>query len=441
MSKNSATEEDDVFEFLNSLPEEKISNSTTSATEGKATDPNEDILDFLDEIEASDKKPTTQTQKKMEEVVVASSQEEDATPSESSTNSEPARQQVEQKPFNPPVADPITSISNWWSKDGSAKVSSQISSFWGAAQSLSEQAQKQAEHAIKLAKDQKIEDNLKNAFKDIGITGVLEGERDLTEDEKSKLMKLPDTKHAVESLNKGFSMFSTQLSNVIEKFQQDLEAGRDEVLEIRLVHDLRNYKNLTRYVKDNFEQVMRSQVDGDIQVNITESGTVSSDSMKSATDRNLGLFSGKISDGEKLINANIESVIKSESEVETENSPKIRRSQIYIGLLATSVNSHSNPDKDITQEESSTITIDEYQSTSFSFTAILIDKTHDITIINRSQPFPLRWCQWLDGKIEGTGHEDEDVDPSEWVVNWVNKGLDMMFGVLAQAYIIKRMGY
>ncbi|KAH3668947.1 hypothetical protein OGAPHI_002702 [Ogataea philodendri] len=405
---NQQTEEE-VFEFLNSLPE---NNGQPVKDAGK---PDEDILDFLDELEAKEKDGKTKTVNKKQAPAKQSSE-----PAAKKVETKPVQepepepvteqtQQEEPKPQESLVNDPITSFSSWWSKEGSSKVSSQFSSLWGTAES-----------ALNYAKEQNLENNLKKAFHEIGITGVLEGDRELTDDEKQKLLKLPDTKQALDSLNKGFSLLSTQLNTALEKIQHDIDANRDEILDVKLVHDLKNYKKLTRFVKNNFEGVMRSQVDGDIQVTISESGILSSSAEAQDHTKSLGLFAGKLSDGEKLIHANIESVIKSDSAKEQEENPEIRKSQIYIGLLAISLNKEDEP-----AEETDILTIDEYQPSSFSFTAILIDKTHNLTIVNRSQPFPLKWANWLDGKF-ADGEANEEVDPSEWVVEWVNKGLDMI---------------
>ncbi|KAG7707925.1 hypothetical protein KL949_002327 [Ogataea haglerorum] len=423
---NQQTEEE-VFEFLNSLPE-------NNGQPNKAAEkPDEDILDFLDELEAKEKIKTPETKQEHNKTEAKVEDREETKPDETAEkkpqighaqSEETTKQAPNENSLTEEVRDPITSFSSWWSKEGSTKVTSQFSSLWGTAES-----------AINYAKEQKLENNLKKAFHDIGITGVLEGDRELTDDEKQKLLKLPDTKQALNSLNKGFNLLSSQLTSALEKIQLDIDANKDEILDIKLVHDLKNYKTLPKYVKSNFETVMRAQVDGDIQVRIAESGILSSSAETADQSKSLGLFAGKLSDGEKLIYANIESVIKANASKKDTEATEIKKTNIYIGLLAISISKEDTP-----AEESEIVNIDEYQPSSFSFTSILVDKTHDITIVNRSQPFPLKWCNWLDGKFV-EGEASEEVDPSEWVADWINRGLDMMFGVLAQTYIIKRMGY
>ncbi|OWB74752.1 hypothetical protein B5S31_g4571 [[Candida] boidinii] len=505
MSKDKSMEEDEVFEFLNSLPEsgnktknEKNEKSNNNNNNNNKTD--EDILDFLDELEASDKKlkkngGVSESSKKDAEFKdvpldgtaageAAGADTNDTTDSTADATT-PSSDSVTSSPVNEniPVNDPITSFSNWWSREGSAKMTSQVSSFWGTAASISKTAQEKAEEAIKLAKEKTLEENLSNAFKQVGITSVLDLDENgnlkndiiLTKEQRQALMKLPDTKLAIESINKGFGFFSDKLSNVIDQIQNDLELidnnnnNKDEILDIKLVHDLQNYPNIIKYIKNNFEYVMKSQVDGSIDIKITESGISSIQNSIDKNLKNLGIFYGKLSDGEKLIKANIDSIIKEDEKILNEDTEEVKVSnknknnnnsrritKIYIGVLACATQTHKD---NINSEESDTIIIDSYSPQSFTFTAILRDVTHDLTFINRSQPFPLKWAKWLDGsavKDEKKGEEeeeeeegdnttatseDEGIDPSEWVVDWVNRGLDMTFGILSQSYIIKRMNY
>ncbi|VEU20402.1 DEKNAAC101324 [Brettanomyces naardenensis] len=446
--KQQSSQEDEVFEFLNSLPEQqagtgektaKITKDSVDKPEGKT---DQEILNFLDELEASNNgktppgmtaEPVAEPTAKLEKETVEVKQE---------VNDDVKR--------NVPVGDPITSISNWWSGSGSAAVTSQISSLWGTAQSIGEEAHKRADSALKKAREQGIEENLKHAFKEFGISAVLEGDRELTADEKEQLLKLPDARKALGSLNKGISLFSTRVTNVLESLN-----SKDEVMDIKLVHDLKNYPNLADFVKHNFEDVMNAQVEGNIDVHVEQSGTKVGQPFDETEQRDMGLFQGKLSDADRLVQANIESIMKvgkeGKKEEERGNSSgpelKSRLTNIFIGLLAVSVSKEGTTDSTGANtdsekvEDGTSIVVDEYQPSSFCFTATLVDKVHDINIVSRSQPFPLKWCKWLDGNFEDIEHTSEDVDPSAWVVDWIEQGLDQMFGVLAQTYLIMRMGY
>ncbi|QPG76689.1 hypothetical protein FOA43_004083 [Brettanomyces nanus] len=443
--KKQFTQENEVLEFLNSLPEQKSSKTKEMKEKGKT---DQEILDFLDELEATEKgedgasgaaSEVGGTADASAEVVeapaagvnadvstdapaAATATATDALTTTTSTTADTS--------IPTPVNDPITSISNWWKSGASTKVTSQISSIWESAQTLGGEAQKRADNAIKKAREQGVEDNLKKAFQEFGISGVLEGDRELTENERAELLKLPDTRKALKSIDRGISLFSSQLTGVLSKLN-----SKDEVLNMKLVHDFKNYPNLAGYVKRNFEDVMNSQVDGNIEVNVAQSGTKTPAFVYGDNQREMGLFQGKLSDAERLVQANIESIVKENAKATSDAG-----TDIYIGLLAVSV----NKDFETKEDDDKSITVDEYQNSSFCFTAALFDKTHNITITNRSQPFPLKWCRWLDGTYEEEKHEsseDEDVDPSAWVIDWIEQGLDSTFGVLAQTYVIMRMGY
>ena len=89
--------------------------------------------------------------------------------------------------------------------------------------------------------------------------------------------------------------------------------------------------------------------------------------------------------------------------------------------------------------------IEANNANSFSFTMILKDITNNITVLSKSQPFPLRWARWVSGQHEDVdaifgSSDEESVDPSEWVKEWIQDGLGLTFAVLAQEYVTRRMG-
>ena len=96
------------------------------------------------------------------------------------------------------------------------------------------------------------------------------------------------------------------------------------------------------------------------------------------------------------------------------------------------------------------IVTDPHHAGNFSFTVVLKDISNDITAITRSQAFPTSWVEWLEGETKknkeskkGDDNEDEEddiVDPGEWVKDWIEDGLSLSLGILAQTYVIKRMG-
>ncbi|KAG0690070.1 hypothetical protein C6P40_003896 [Pichia californica] len=496
-----STDEKEIFDFLDSLPTDTNSavNSTNTATTTNATIGTKDsnlssetnALDFLDELEGkktSVKKEVSNSKEKptKEEAIKEEAIKEEAIKEEPIKEENKDQQHKHVEPpliNNEPVNDPITSIASWWSSTGSSKVSSQLTSLWGTAQSIGEQAQKQAEDAIKKAREQSIEDNIRTAFKELGISGVRENINDmLTEEQRAELMKLPvpDAKKALESLNSGLNLGLSFVEGTLNEAITRINAlnNKDEIIEIIVVHDMKNFIGLTDMIKLSFEDVMSQQVDGSIDVNVYESGTIkpsTSSTNESIESNNIGeenriifsLFNGKGSDAEKLVMANIENEIKrrtkkkdnltnetvtsdssvastsaastSEGDIDesssTVNEKKlVKKTTIYISLLAWTSN------KDNTVINSKEVVIDSHSSSSFTISCVLKDESHGISINSQSQPLPLKWGQWIEGNFED-GEKEEDIDPGEWVIEWIKNTVANVIGVTSQTYILKRMGY
>jgi hypothetical protein len=451
----STKDEKEIFEFLDSLPTDDTTNtgstsSTNDELKEKSGKSDAEILDFLDELEESNKKSTSETKNEIENSKkIGKNELKKEKFEEIEQQQEQQEQQEEIKSNSEPVNDPITSIASWWSNTGSNKVSTQLSSLWGTAQSISEQA----EDAIKKAREQSIESNIRNAFKEFGISGIHENLNEmLTDEQRAELAKLPlpDAKKAMESLNFGLNMGLSFVGGTLNEVIDKINAlnNKDELIEIIVVHDMKNYLGLSNTIKLTFEDVMNQQVDGIIDVNVIESGTAR---FEINTDNNLNieridfaLFNGKGSDAEKLILANIENEMKQRKEKitnERDNEAKTKRTTIYISLLAWT----SNKDNVINTLNEKEIIIDSHSTSSFTISCILKDEDHDITINTQSQPLPLKWAHWIEGKMNDDNkindEDGDDVDPSEWVIEWVNNAISNVIGVTSQSYVIKRMGY
>lgn len=426
-----SSEAEDVLEFLASLPESdqsKIRDLKDKKAKGGADD--SDILDFLDELEADGKKPKKEEKKeeKVEEKKEEEKKEEEVNHVEqdnevSKTNDDNTNENVQQELSE--LNDPITSFSNWWSSSGSATVNS----FWSnATQQANSLAQKATEEASKFAKDNNLDESFKK-LQNLQIDPEIKNQM-ISSDE----INLPDPSRAF-----GF------LTNVFNSIVQT-----DEILKIQLIHDLENFNNLDSLLLKNFKKVIR-QVQGGIKIELNKGST-----LRNHSKRNLNLFNGKLIDGEKLAFANLDNSISSLKRKEEEakegegiSNDQVRSSKLFISILPIHISSSSNK-----SNEDDIVPIDNQSSGSFSFTIILKDTTHNITIITRSQAFPIKWAHWLDGSINTDDNEeeknekeqqekgeDEDVDPSEWVKDWIDDGLSLTFGVLAQTYVVKRMGY
>lgn len=238
------------------------------------------------------------------------------------------------------------------------------------------------------------------------------------------------------------------LTTMSHQITQGLIGPDDELLNILLIHDLYNINYLDKECSTKFNKVM-NQVEGGIRTTVNnfnhKQGIESADQQV-----NLNLFYGKVIDGEKLCFANLESCIKDYSSYNLESDQKpeekeeetanvtvasVNKSNIFISIQAiTSRTSNETP----SNESDGPILIDSSNHDSFSFTLILKDITNSVTIVTKTQPFPLIWAQWLNDEVKP---EDENINPGEWVKDWIKDGLSLSFGVLAQQYVVKRMGY
>ncbi|SJM85078.1 related to Maintenance of telomere capping protein 1 [Zygosaccharomyces bailii] len=455
--------EDDVFEFLESLPEAKVADKGDKDKSGKKG--NEDIMDFLDELEKSNlsvskesgnskktspahvegtkerdtseatsaiKTTEIQTHKDIEEPAEPKKskvlENQDNTvqanqPSHAGEEEAPREDTSQESREETPLNDPITSLSNWWTSSGSATVSN----IWS----------KTTEQASQIK-----------------------------------------TRLAQEQLDLTSRLNSNAITELAKNLQKFVVGETEEVLRIHLVHDLINFPFLQSIVDQKFDQVFSSQVQGGIRVFSDQWGhphKIENDTQSyfSSQQPKLNIFSGKITDGEKLAFANLENAIKLFQKAHEEymkqkegNSKAVeeekklpddeedqddRISDIFISILPVAIPSKQEDTNEI-------VTIDPHQPGNFSFTIILKDITNDISTITRSQGFPLKWVGWLEGdsewktklkkeqeertQEEKSQEDDEvDVDPSDWVRDWVEDGLNVAFGVVAQNYVIERMGF
>ncbi|GAV48730.1 hypothetical protein ZYGR_0N01340 [Zygosaccharomyces rouxii] len=481
------SKEDDVFEFLESLPEAKGGADSKGDKKEKTEEKksggkqgNEDIMDFLDELEKSNlsvpKKEEAQEKKKEEISKMKPSKEEpskeeppkEEAPKQELPKQEPLKEEApkqeppkkeqpkevppkESKGFHregtpvesredTPLNDPITSFSNWWSSSGSATVSN----FWS----------KTTEQASQIK-----------------------------------------TRLAQEQLDLTSRLNTNTITDLARNLQKIVVGETEEVLRIHLVHDLVNFSFLQTIVDQKFDEVFSSQVQGGIRVFSDQWGHPhrTEDEMNfhfTSQQPKLNIFTGKITDGEKLAFANLENSIKlfqkaheefmrqkeahstatnerqeqeqdgEDADDDEKDDQEDRISDIFISILPIAI-----PTKQ--EDENEIVTTDPHQPGNFSFTVVLKDITNDVSTITRSQSFPLKWVSWLEGdsewktkgKKEQEGKEqegkqqqqqqqqqqeddeDEDVDPSDWVRDWVEDGLNVAFGVVAQNYVIKRMGF
>lgn len=458
MSKKDA---DDVLDFINSLPDSKSGTPTQKKTSSESSD---DFLDFLDELSAQDKTPRASSAirpkfepKKKDDAKAKTAKAEthvgntnspvsadldahgtvptkvdsqsettgsDTSGAETGADTSKGEADVGDSGEDDVVIDPIASISSWWNTEGSNKVSS----LWG---SLASNAHQLGESTFQLASN---------------TTQQISHQRQKLMQEHSGIAEREQILHITDRLNLILTTMSQQIKDgLIDK--------EDELLNILLVYDLNNVSYLDQMCALKFNKVM-SQVEGGIKVTVNNFNHKHESLGDNGRLLDLGLFYGKTIDGEKLCFANLESSIKdylkiteaSEKEtpaLETEEEHVINKSNVFIAIQPISTGSADGHKT----ETSETSLIEATNADSFAFTFILKDTTNNITIVSKSQPFPLRWARWVAGEradvdaVFGAAEEGEEaVDPGAWVKDWIKDGLALSFAVLAQEYVTKRMG-
>ncbi|CAH6720428.1 maintenance of telomere capping protein 1 [[Candida] jaroonii] len=406
---------DDVLDFINSLPDSK---SGTPNPEGK-----EDLMDFLDELEAHDKKPVKfepkkgKKDKKEKEKKPLDKKEktEDSTVSNEGGKKEALTeidvdvkpkevQNNEEKSANEELEiDPINSITNWWNKEGSNAVSS----LWG---SITSNASNLSETTYQIASTTTNQLNLR----------------------RQEFLKNQETNG--EKTFEQITSITNRLNGILSNISETIIGNEDELLNIIIVNDF-YLPYLHDLINKDFGKVM-GQVEGGIKLQVNDFNH------KKVLDNELNLFVGKKNDGEKLCLANLtnsienfQKAIEFEKNENTEMNEKLKlinKSNVFISILPISIET-----SDIIDENE--ISIDQ-NNKSFQFVIILKDITNNITIKTKTQAFPLIWNSWLTGK-ETEKFNEFDINPKEWVKDWIKDGLNVSIGIVAQEYVIKRMGF
>lgn len=444
---------DDVLDFINSLPDKK-KDATAQKTAGAGQASSSDFLDFLDELSTHEKvKPPGTPRTKFEPRKRDDDKKSRASAPGSASGGSPAPAATKTESHSETtgsdsggdsgadasrneaeddaVIDPIASLSSWWNKEGSTKVSS----LWG---SLASNAQHLGESTYQLASS--TTQQLSQQRQKLLEEGRIDSEQ---------------IAHISDRLN-------SILTSVSQQIKDGLMDKEDELVNVMLVHDLGNVAYLDRVCGNKFNRVM-DQVEGGINVLVSN---FNHRHENADTDGyyDLGMFYGKALDGEKLCFANLESAVKDYLHItETESQateaeagstegaapgtePKTEAESISKSTVFIAIQPISTGSAEARTETSGPILIEAANADSFAFTLILKDITNSITIVTKSQPFPLRWARWVAGErsdvdaVFGAPEGEDSVNPSEWVSDWLRDGLALAFAVLAQEYVTKRMG-
>ncbi|KAK9475283.1 maintenance of telomere capping protein 1 [Dipodascopsis tothii] len=214
------------------------------------------------------------------------------------------------------------------------------------------------------------------------------------------------------------STFSSVLSTIAPPIL------RHEQLRIHIFHDIVGYPSVDSIVYSVFDRVIQ-QVEGG-ELIIVQKGV---ESHRRGSDkgapRDLNVFTGGIEAAEKLAKANAEEAIGKGKDAEQAADSPIRKSDIFLSLQPAAIPCPS-------RAESGDL---DGGAEFFTFVVYLNDPAHSLTFVTHSQSFPLKWATWLDTDEYIPGQ----VDPREWLAEWVEEGLGLAIGVVAQRYVASRM--
>lgn len=408
---------EDVMELLDSLDKgEKSAKSGQGAKGGKKAaggakkakkkgENDEDIMGFLDSLAKSNPNSGRSTPARShtpkEPAAVAKEGEDKPAEEEASKEDEPKKEKATNASIEEgePIPDPLASLTSWWSKNKGG--------LWNSATS----AVKQAEQRVREFQPENLPQH---------------------------------SQQAIDELGGRFGFFKNALTGVLETIAPPI--GKHEELKIHIFHDMVGYPAIDTIVYNVFDRVMQ-QVEGGGELTMVVQKGKERHRRGSDHDqqRDLNLFKGELEQAKKLAAANVEDYVRnnkalpqeetktteesSDKKVE-ETSPSVRTSDIYLSIQPIAFESASEQKADPT-----TITP---TSNSFSFVVYLSDPDHDITFSTVSQAFPYQWAEWLDKPDDA--FKNFDADPRDWVIDWVEEGLGLAVGVVAQSYVTKRMG-
>lgn len=421
---------DDVLELLESLGKSESSsavNKSSIPNPAQSAKEDDDILGFLDSLEtskSSSSSPSNQTTKEPEAKKQTNTNEVQGP--DSSVTADAPDHSVADKGEDLSLPDPISSLTSWWNKNKGG--------LWDSATS----AVKQAEARVR----------------------ELQPEVSHTQ------------KQAIDSLNGSISKFKlnsnllqSTLSSVLETIAPPIV--RHEQLHVHVFHDMVGYPSIDNIVYSVFERVMQ-QVEGGgpLVMNVQKGKERHRRGSDLVEKRELNIFKGPIDHAQKLAAASIDEFLRNEEKIKATNldgspvatsptvivdeegrisasteeqqpQPLVRSSNIYLSIQPSSTDSEGQDQSAGQNSTHQPVIISSSSPRTFQFIVYLRDPEHNIQFSTVSQSFPLQWAEWLDSS--DNFFENKNVDPREWVVDWVEEGLGLSIGTVAQTYVCQRM--
>lgn len=413
-----AESKEDVLQLLYSLdqndaPVKAANAKRPTGAAAKTDNDDDDIMGFLDSLTkrgANSGKSTPRLEKKAEE---KSLKVEDKGETPSETNERSFEETTLQSPPEQ-LADPLSSISNWWSRNKG--------DIWNTATSAIKQAEAKVRELQPEVQHHKALESLGDRFSKIGLS------KDLIQ-----------------------STFSSMLETIAPPI------SRHEQLRIHVFHDMVGYPTIENIVYGVFDRVMQQVEGGGHLTMVVQKGKERHRRGSDVQVRDLNMFRGDVQQGTKLAAANVEDFMRSKasksdhsdvsekdksddvsfSSSQPLSSTNIRISDIYLSIQPASAYPETAKTGTVDAQTAPPI-VAATSSQSFYFIIYLKDPANDIGFSTVSQAFPLQWAEWLDAP--NRVFESFEADPRDWIIDWIEEGLGLAVGVVAQSYVTKRMG-
>uniref|UniRef100_A0A060TAR0 ARAD1D25740p n=1 Tax=Blastobotrys adeninivorans TaxID=409370 RepID=A0A060TAR0_BLAAD len=390
------TEEDDIMGFLDSLAKSGASSRRGTPGPEQGEKSGEQAAAPETAADKIDDKPADKNEKadNKDKAAAAAAAEVD-----SSDKAAPGQ-----------AGDAFSSITSWWSKNKDGLL--------GSASSAVKQAEAKVRELQQGEAPQNAIESLQGSISKLGINS---------------------------------SFFKSTLTSVLDTIAPPI--SRHEQLRIHIFHDMVGYPAIDTIVYNVFDRVMQQVEGGGELTMVVQKGR---ERHRRGSDReqvrNLNIFRGSFDQACKLAAANIEECIRNPDQQandtekqkgkekvsddaeqeESSEEDKVRTSNIYLAIQPTELDTPANE----TEKTAGTIIPN---NGTFAFVVHLSDPDHGIQFSTLSQAYPRQWARWLDGEKE-EHLEKFSVDPRDWVIDWVEEGLGLSVGVVAQSYVARRMG-
>jgi hypothetical protein len=214
------------------------------------------------------------------------------------------------------------------------------------------------------------------------------------------------------------------------------------VLKVGIYHDMVGYPHIDKIVYDVFDKVMGQVEGGSLVVQKGREGKRRNSESRNQK-RDLNICEG-LEEALKLAKvhfpsathvydsqANVAEPLRTPIEENSDPSVPVHVSHIHLSIQPTiyNVSPPSTPPPPQTDRPSTPTAISPPENI-FAYVLYLVDPVHNLEFSTISQGFPTEWLRW----------QDDEEEVADAVRDWLEDGLRLGVGCVAQGYVAKRMG-